>query len=120
MIDTLAVITVTLNSPVSGYWDGGAKRLFDCHVHAPTKMEGGYSFRLDCFDGNWWETNPCGVTKPFTTAQVLARAYSIVRANVSHRNDVKSVIIEPFTPEGVAWVNKRFPQGIEMRVAVKP
>jgi hypothetical protein len=44
------VLRQTLSKPVNGYWDGGAKRVFDWRIDGST----GQYVRIGSFDANHW------------------------------------------------------------------
>lgn len=59
----------TLSKAVNGYWDGGAKRVFDWSIDgSPTTDSKGQFIRIGSFSANYWFHVALGKTVKLTLA----------------------------------------------------
>lgn len=87
----MAVIKITLEKEVFGYWDGGAKDYFEFFVQKPELESDGKSFysKIGSFMANYWFNIGAGKNKPQSIKSVVSNALRRIKKNC--RFEIKSI-----------------------------
>ena len=80
---------VTIKTVVSGYWDGGAKKVFDFKIEGISQDDAGYYARIGCFAANHWYHVGAGKKKLQTDKQILKNA--LQKTSKAFRADIASI-----------------------------
>ena len=74
------VLRQTLDRPVHGYWDGGAKQVFDWEIEgSPGTDSKGQFTRIGCFGANHWFHIALGRTVKLTLSNAKRHLRAITR-----------------------------------------
>lgn len=88
-------LKITLQEKINGYWDFGAKKIFNWDIDGkPQKNKNGFFVKVGSWEANNYFTIGCGKTKLQTNKQILSNLKCILLKRLATNNiKIKSAII---------------------------
>ena len=88
-------LIIKLKKATSGFWKGGAKRIFSWGIDGkPQKDKHGYFIKIGSWEANDWFNIGCGKSKVQTNRQILTNAKTkLLKSLAKNGHAVESAII---------------------------
>lgn len=75
------ILRLTLDRPINGYWDGGAKQVFDWSIEGTCSDSKGQYSRIGSFSANHWFHVATGKTEKLTLSNARRRLLFSMKKN---------------------------------------